>query len=129
MASAGISRSRARATSSSGCEAPSRKEKLEWQCSSTYPLVIDTLDEPFRVGAVAVALQREVVIDQQPPVLARHRIAPPIAVDPPSVEHARHRLPPGPRLEMRRHAVRIDAQPDRPSRRQQLPQAGFQSIR
>src|SRR5260370_2605306 len=114
MASAGISRSRARATSSSGCEAPSRKEKLEWQCSSTYPLVIDTLDEPFRVGAVAVALQREVVIDQQPPVLARDRIASPIALDPPSAQHARHPLPPRRRLAMRRHTARRAAHPDPP---------------
>src|SRR5438309_8012474 len=44
MARAGISSSAARMASSAGCEPPSRNEKLEWQCSSTYGVTVQPSD-------------------------------------------------------------------------------------
>src|SRR5207244_13498953 len=91
--------------------------------------LMNPLDNPFGIGAVAIAFDRQLIIDQQPPVLARDGPAPPVAVDPPAVENTRDRLPSRRRLELGRDPIRIKLHPDRTCRRQQLGHAGFQRIR
>src|SRR5947209_16149775 len=86
MASAGISSSAARSASSWGCEAPSRKEKLEWQWSSTNGLVIEPLQVPAVGGQVLVDLGQQRLADQDLPVLASDGLVPPVLINQPTVD-------------------------------------------
>src|SRR5436305_13975773 len=86
MASAGISSSAARSASSWGCEAPSRKEKLEWQWSSTNGLVIEPLQVPAVGGQVLVDLGQQRLADQDLPVLASDGLVPPVLLNQPTVD-------------------------------------------
>lgn len=92
-------------------------------------LVIDTLHKPGGAESIAVALERQVIVEQQAPVFTRHWAAPPVAIDPPVIEDASHRLPSRRGLEMRRIAVAIQAHANRAGRCQQLRHAGFQRMR
>src|SRR5439155_9861245 len=69
--------SSARAANSSGCEAPSRKEKLVWQCSSAWPLVTHFHHVPAAVVVVAGQHQQDARAGQDAVVLARRLVAPP----------------------------------------------------
>src|SRR5207245_8077248 len=92
-------------------------------------LVIHPLHEPLVGSAIAEAFQGQVVCHQQPPVLARDRRPPPLAVDPPAVQDSGDGLPAGRRLEVGRDAGPIQADRHRMRGDEQLGHAEVQRNR